>query len=162
MHALRDLALAGATLWLWRTDSAWRAAGESVPVSFAALTGLLTALCSYFFHEWGHLLGARLGGSFVRLPASPFEVFLFNFDSDRNTPRQFAIMSCGGFAASAVAVVFLPLALPWNTLATWVALGLAGAGVVATAVLELPPFFGVLRGAPIPTGAAYVSGATEH
>ena len=29
----------------------------------------------------------------------------------------------------------------------------------ATAVLELPPFFRVLRGGPIPRGAAYASGA---
>ena len=33
---------------------------------------------------------------------------------------------------------------------------LAGLGVLATAVLELPPFFAVMRGAPLPRGTAYV------
>lgn len=63
----------------------------------------------------------------------------------------------GGFLATALVVALLLALLPRDALAGQVALGLTAAGVLATAVLELPPFFRVLAGGPIPRGAAYVA-----
>ena len=42
--------------------------------------------------------------------------------------------------------------------ATWVALFLTALGLLATAILEIPPFWRVYRGAPLPRGGpAYVT-----
>jgi hypothetical protein len=106
-------------------------------------------------HEWGHLAGARLGGALVHPPERAATVFLFNFDSDRNDRRAFLWMSCGGFLASALGLALLLAVLPLAALAGRVALGLALLGVLATAVLELPPFFRVARCGPIPRGLGY-------
>jgi hypothetical protein len=158
-HALRDLALLGLTALLWWLDAAVRGSGTAA-VALGIVTGAATAVAGYLAHEWGHLIGARLSGSVVRLPASPAEVFLFNFDSDRNDRRQFLTMSCGGYVASVLAVVILLATLPLTTIAGAVAIGLTAAGVVATAILEIPPFVRVWQGGPIPRGAAYVSAET--
>lgn len=154
-HARRDLGILALTLAVWRLDAAVR--GSGVEWITATLAGVLTAICGYLFHEWGHLTGALISNSEVRLPERASEIFLFNFDSDRNDARQFTTMSSGGFLASAIAIVFLVLVLPRDTLAATISLVLVALGVVATAVLELPPFFRVLRGGPLPRGAAFVS-----
>jgi len=154
-HACRDLAIVALTLAAWRADAAVRGTGAEWITAAAA--GTLTAICGYLFHEWGHLAGAMVSRSEVRLPERAREVFLFNFDSDRNDARQFATMSSGGFLASAIAIAVLLVALPPGVLATKISLALVGLGVVATAVLELPPFFRVLRGGPLPRGVAFVS-----
>ena len=139
------------TLGLGKPHDLW-----SVAVHFA--TGLLTVFVGYLLHEWGHLLGAwAAGGTFV-LPATVTEtLFLFRFDNVRNTRRQFFSMSLGGFASSILVVAFLVIALPWSLLASWIALTLTAAGVLATLIIEVPEFMGVWRGGPMPTGAAFVS-----
>jgi hypothetical protein len=154
-HARRDLVILALTLVAWRIDASVR--GGSVEWITATLAGTLTAICGYLFHEWGHLAGALASKSRVRLPERASEIFLFNFDVDRNNARQFTTMSSGGFAASAIAIVFLFLVLPADVLATNMSLVLVALGIVATAVLELPPFFRVLRGGPMPRGVAFVS-----
>ena len=139
------------TLGLGKPHDLW-----SVAVHVA--TGLLTVFVGYLLHEWGHLLGAgAAGGTFV-LPATVTEtLFLFRFDNVRNSRRQFFSMSLGGFASSILVVAFLFSALPWSLLASWIALGLTAAGVLATLIIEVPEFMGVWRGGPMPTGAAFVS-----
>ena len=154
-HARRDLGILALTLAVWQLDAAVRGSGAEWVT--ATLAGVLTAVCGYLFHEWGHLTGALISKSEIRLPERASEIFLFNFDSDRNDARQFTTMSSGGFLASAIAIVFLLLALPRDTLAATISLALVALGVVATAVLELPPFFRVLHGGPLPRGAAFVS-----
>jgi len=121
-------------------------------------TGLLTVFVGYLLHEWGHLIGAWIArGAFV-LPATVSEtLFLFRFDNVRNSRAQFISMSLGGFTSSILVVAFLLLALPWGLLASWIALGLTAAGVLATFIIEVPMFLGVVRGGPMPTGAAFVS-----
>jgi hypothetical protein len=155
-HALRDIGLVLLTLAVWRLDAWARASGSALEWATAPVAGALTAIAGYLFHEWGHLAAARAAGSVVRLPASAGEIFLFNFNSDRNSSRQFLTMSMGGFIASGISIVFLFAVLPLDTLAGKIALGLVALGVLATAVLELPPFFEVMRGAPLPRGTAYV------
>jgi len=156
-HAVRDVALVSLTLLAWRLDASARAAGSTLEWGTALLAGSLTAIAGYLFHEWGHLTAARATGSVVRLPESLSEIFLFNFHSDRNSPRQFLAMSLGGCPIITKKIVFLLAVLPLDTLAGKIAITLVLLGVLATAVLELPPFFKVMRGAPLPRGTAYVS-----
>jgi hypothetical protein len=153
-HARRDLAFLVLTVAVWHVDAAARGGGWEW--LSATLAGILAAICGYLFHEWGHLTAAILARSEVRLPDRASEIFLFNFDVDRNDARQFTTMSLGGFLASALAIVFFLRALPPGTLATKITLTLAALGLLATAVLELPPFFRVLRGGPLPRGVAFV------
>ncbi len=156
-HAVRDLGILIVTLAVWRVDAAWRGESGLLPILIAIAAGSLASIVGYLAHEWGHLAGARLGGSALRLPDSPAEIFLFNFNSDRNSREQFLLMSSGGFVASAIVVVCFLLMLPLPSLAALIALVLTLAGVLATAILEVPPFVRVWKGGPIPRGSAYVS-----
>lgn len=155
-HVARDVGLLALTLFVWQLDGVARAAGSALEWATAPIAGALTAIVGYLFHEWGHLLAAMASGAVVRLPEHASEVFLFNFHSDRNSARQFLAMSLGGYAASVMVIALLLVVLPLETLAGKIALTLVGLGVVATAILELPPFFSVLRGGPLPRGTAYV------
>jgi hypothetical protein len=162
-HAVRDSLVVAATLVLWALDGRIRADGTAWGLSTAVGAGALTAVSGYLFHEWGHLAGALAARARIRLPDSPWEIFLFNFDVDRNQRRQFVAMSIGGYAASAAYVVFLAFVMPLDTTAGVIAAILVGAGMAATAILELPPFFRVLRGGALPSeGAAYVSDANRN
>lgn len=156
-HVARDVGLLALTLFAWQLDGVARTAGSTLEWATAPIAGALTAIVGYLFHEWGHLLAARASGAVVRLPQRASEVFLFNFHSDRNSAGQFLTMSLGGYAASVIVIAILLFVLPLETLAGKIALTLVGLGVVATAILELPPFFTVLRGGPLPRGTAYIS-----
>jgi len=156
--ALRDtlVTLAAAALWLY-TLRLGSAAG-AWPVAVNLLTGLLTVIVGYLVHEWGHLAGAGLAGAVVELPASPTESpFLFRFNTVQNSREQFCAMSLGGFASSILLVAGLLLWLPRGRLATYVALGLVALGVAATLIIEVPGLWRVWRGAPMPSGAAFVT-----
>jgi hypothetical protein len=155
---LRDGAAAGAVIGLWAVllQGPDRGAGY---LALSILAALLTTGLGYLAHEWGHLLGALAARSTVALPATPFEsFFLFRFDRERNTRAQFFAMALGGFAASIASVALFVLLLPRGLLATQIALALVGLGVAATLVIEVPEFWRVWRGGPLPDGAAFVSG----
>lgn len=159
--AARDALIVTLTLLVWALVFAVdpvRAAPLALAVAIVA--GALTALSSYLAHEWGHLIGAWLGGATVEVADRPSSVFLFRFDTERSGRRDFLAMSLGGFVASALSVAFLVVALPLEGAAGtagWIALALAALGVLATLVLEVPVAWRVARGAPLPSGAAYVS-----
>jgi hypothetical protein len=156
-HAARDGLVVLVTLSLWWLDSELRAGGGVAALAIAALAGVMTALCGYLVHEWGHLLGALSARSVVHLPDTVASVFLFRFDSDRNGRRQFLRMSMGGFVASALVIAVLIAVLPLSALSGKIAMLLAVLGVAATFVLEIPVAWRVAQGAPIPRGAAYES-----
>ena len=151
---IRDALMLGLTLWLWLAPSLWAESGWAAN----SLLALLTVLCAYLLHEWGHLLGAVVSGSRVHLPSGPLSSpFLFRFDVSRNTSRQFCSMSLGGFAASLIVLALMFWLLPSGLLASHITLGLAGLGVLATLWFEWPVFWRVWQGGPLPSGAAFVS-----
>ena len=158
--ATRDSLLVVLTVVLWHYTLQAGPAHSAGGIVLHLATGLMTVLCGFFLHEWGHLAGAWIAkGAFV-LPASPLESpFLFRFNNLRNSRNQFCAMSIGGFVSSIVFVAWLPLGLPQNLLASMVAEGLTALGVLATLVIEVPGLVRVMRGAPLPQGSAYVSDA---
>lgn len=159
LHLLiRDLLLIAATLGLWAWSRQLDLSGGTLAIAVAVAAGTMTAVCGYLIHEWGHLTGALLRGSVVELPHSVRAVFLFKFNSEVNSRKQFLWMSLGGFIASALVVALLFALLSPQRLADQVALGLTVAGVAATLILEVPPALKVYRGAELPRGVAY-SGA---
>ncbi len=158
--AIRDVTVVLITLSVWSLDAHLRTQAPGLSTFGVALAaGVLTAVCSYLAHEWGHFAGARLSRSVVHLPTGVGAVFLFNFDSDRNSRLQFIAMSCGGLLASALVMAALLRLLPLQATASRVALALVGLGFVATVILEVPIVWRVARGAPIPRGAVYSSSA---
>ena len=159
--ALRDGAIVVGVLGLWRVLLAQTPGAEGAgPIALSAVTALLTTLLGYLAHEWGHLLGAMAAGAAFQLPATPFEsFFLFRFDRGRSSRAQFFAMALGGFAASILSVLLFVLVLPGGVLATPLTLGLVALGVVATFVIEVPEFWRVWRGGPLPDGPAFISGS---
>ncbi len=155
----RDLLVIGVAVVTLLSSHALEQRGSAAHWPVAALAGALLALSGYLVHEWGHLLAALAVRSRVELPRSVAAVFLFKFDTGRNNRRQFLWMSAGGFIASAVVVALYVGLLSGDHLADRIALTLTVLGVLATAVLELPPAWRVLRGADLPQkGPAFVSG----
>jgi hypothetical protein len=160
MLLLRDGAMLVLVLAVWRWLLPGAAASGWAYVALSAVVAALTTVPGYLAHEWGHLLGAIGARAAFQLPATPFEsFFLFRFDRERSTRPQFFAMALGGFAASIVSVLLFVLLLPWGVLATQITLTLVAIGVAATFIIEVPEFWGVWRGGPLPDGAAFVSGA---
>lgn len=153
--ALRDLLLALLMAALWQ--QALQVPAEGLGLGLHGLTALFTVLLAVLLHEWGHLAAAALWHSRVMLPATPWQsLFLFRFDVARNSRAQFIAMSLGGFAASLLMLLALLIALPRETLAGQLSLGLVLIGVAATFIFEVPILWRVWRGAPLPSGPAYV------
>lgn len=152
---VRDLLALIICAVLWWLDAHARSASSALVWTSAIATALATGLCGFLAHEWGHYTGARLTQSRVEFPPRVLAPLLFHFQSAHNTRRQFIAMSLGGYVATTIAIVAIAFALPQTTLAGRLSLGLAGLGALATAVLELPTFFRVLAGAPLPSGFAY-------
>jgi hypothetical protein len=156
---IRDVSIVALTLALWRVDASLRETTSALSVTVAVLTGALTAVSGYLAHEWGHLIGARVSGGIVHFPKSVVSSFLFYIDTKNSDRHQFLSMSMGGFTASAIVTPLLIAILPAGAISTWVAYVLIVAGLVATAWLELPLYFKVRRGAPLPRGFVFRSDA---
>ncbi len=133
----RDAILLLAIYALWIAGHHTTASAFAVPTAIAA--GVMITVAAFLVHEWGHLFGAWLSGSAVQILRNPLSVFLFNFDENRNSRKQFVAMSCGGFVASVIVVLLLFMTLSFHALADQVAWGLTAIGIVATFVLEIPP-----------------------
>lgn len=153
----RDLAVALGSLALWQWSHRLQDAGASGATITSVAAGVLLTVAAYFAHEWGHLGGALLARSRVHYPRGAWTLFLFRFDVDRNGRREFLAMSLGGYLASILVVALFLAGLSWHYLADAIALSLTALGVLATFILELPPFWRVWHGAPLPHGAAFVS-----
>jgi hypothetical protein len=103
--AVRDLALAATGVALWLSLAS---VSDDVPFGDAIglLAGLGLVLTAYLAHEWGHALAALATGARIHPPHTLLHVSLFSFDTQTNTMFQFAMMSLGGFAVTAVALWF--------------------------------------------------------
>ena len=153
---LRDAALVALAGALVALDASSRAAGRP-SVALGLASGVLVALGSFLLHEWGHWLGAVLTGARVHRPRTVLSPFLFWFDTSSSTRAQFLSMSVGGYAATGLAVAAIVAGADPSTTSGATALALAVVGLVVTAAAELPTTFRVARGAPLPSGFAYVS-----
>lgn len=122
----------------------------------AVMAGVMTAVVGFLVHEWSHLAGARFTGSRVHYPNRLLAPLLFHFDTKENDRAQFLAMSYGGYLGSAVGVAAILLFAPLHELSGMVAAGLASLGMIVTFIAEVPTTVRVLRGAPLPSGYAFV------
>jgi hypothetical protein len=137
-RALRDagiLALAA----LLATKLAPLSAGTGMRSDWSGVVaGLAIGVSVFLLHEWGHLLGALGSRSDIRLPDRIGSLYLFSYDSQRNSRRQFLIMSLGGFAVTGISLWAVYALLPDGPLATRVARGSVLFLASLTVVLEFP------------------------
>ena len=147
--AIRDLAILFATIVLWwlslEVDPASTAHGW---LSIAA--GVGAAVCAYNLHEWGHVLGAHLTDSVYTPARRLISPFLFAYDAEHNTRKQFLIMSLAGFAATALFVVAFLLWMPQDQAAGRIGLRAALTLAALTVIIEFPIFFRALFGKTVP------------
>ena len=147
--ALRDATLVAVALLVWWVAA--HASGGAGPWAdfTGVVAGVLVGSTAFVLHEWGHLAGALDPGSVVRGNANLRSSFLFAFDAERNSLRQFLGMSLGGFLVTGLVVWAFYAFLPDDLLASRVARGLALFGVFLGVVLELPLLlFALWKGAP--------------
>lgn len=147
--AIRDLTILAITIALWwlslEIDSS-----SSLHAWLSIAAGVGAAICAYNLHEWGHLIGAHLTDSVYTPAKRLLSPFLFAYDADHNTRRQFLIMSLAGFAATAAFVVAFVLWMPQDQRAGRIALRAALVLAGLTVVIELPIFFRALFGKTVP------------
>ena len=134
----RDLTVAAVVVLAWWLAAPLSAGSGPVADLSGALLGFGAFVVSHFAHEWGHLLGGLATGAHVAPPARLTSPFLFSFDSQRNSQRQFVIMSLSGFAVTGLALYVVYGLLPEAQLATRVARGMVVFQASLTALLEVP------------------------
>ena len=135
--AIRDLALVaiGISFWLWLGPLAQEARfGDALGL----LAGLGLVITAYLAHEWGHALAARMARARIYAPHTLLHVSLFSFDTKANTTQQFALMSLGGFAVTAIAIWFAYGWLPDEPFAAKVARGGITLLASITVFVEVP------------------------
>ena len=126
----------------------WQNLGDSI--NSHGVADVLTGLCAFLFHEWGHLIGAYISKAVVHPAPSIFSPLLFDLDSKENNRAQFLYVSATGFIATSLFLFvfsfFLPLGLFAGKLAMYIGLGLAA----LTVFIEFPIAWLVYRGSKIP------------
>ena len=147
--AIRDLSIFVGTIALW-----WASLvvdpGSSLASTLSIAAGVGAAICAFNLHEWGHLLGAHLTDS-VYVPAKRLiSPFLFAYDAERNSRRQFLLMSLAGFAATAAFVAGFLLWMPQDQAAGRIALRAGLTLAALTVIIEFPLFFRTLFGGAVP------------
>jgi len=147
---VRDLSFVVVAVVLWIVSAHLHDLDGAWGLVLDVATGVATLVPAALLHEWGHLAGARLGGSKVRFPDGVFAKLLFDFDVERNDRGQFLMMSFGGYAGSLLGVIVCWGALPPDRLASWIAQTGAVIGLIVSILIEFPHTLQVLRGGPIP------------
>jgi hypothetical protein len=148
--AARDLAIGAGAVLLWVLASGFSAGAGFVSDFSGLVVGLALGSCTFLLHEWGHLLGALAGRSAVRPAESLRSPFIFSFDSQLNSRRQFLAMSVAGFAATGAAIWVSYALLPSELLATRVARGVALVSAFLVVAIELPLVGWALWGRRLP------------
>ena len=134
----RDAAIAAAVVVLWQLGARLSAGTGALADFTGVVLGVLLGALSLPVHEWGHLAGAAATHSATTPAASLRNLFVFSFDSKRNSQRQFLAMTVGGWIGTAASVAVAYGLLPSELLATRVARGLALVSVALVVVTEIP------------------------
>ncbi len=152
--AIRDAVILAITLGVVWLDASL-ADRDMAAMVFGVLAGLLVPYAGFLAHEWGHLAGTLLSGGRAHAPSSLVTFFLFFFDVETSTRRQFLAMSYGGYLATLVVVALLAVWIDVSRISGVIALALSVIGIGVTFARELPTTWSVARGGPLPTGGVY-------
>ena len=117
----------------WQQLTGWGLAG-----TLAAITGLIAGFGAVtVFHEWGHWLGAKISGGRYTIPAG-VGLFVYDWDFDSNSVRQFFIMSIGGNLGGLLALWYLATTVVTDSGGRAALVAGAVFSVVFAAVIEWP------------------------
>ncbi len=132
---------------LWAAADSWQHT-SSLPLAAAlsVLNGLVAgALLATVVHEWSHLAAAWAFAS--RFTFTPDRgLFVFNFDLEHNSNRQFLAMSLGGNIGGWLLVFALPQLLPLDDPGARMLHGGMIAAAIFAAAIEVPVIQGVRAG----------------
>ncbi|RMF20852.1 MAG: hypothetical protein D6760_10635, partial [Deltaproteobacteria bacterium] len=93
--AARDAAIVVAAIVLWQIEPHWRSTGGVAGTLVGLAAGVAAGVVAAIAHEWGHLSGALLTGANVSPAPSLTGPFMFRFDTQTSSRRQFLAMSYG-------------------------------------------------------------------
>ena len=147
---LRDVAVVSVLLSLFAAAESWATVSRLALASLLSVVdGLLVGIATgALIHEWGHFIGARLGGGHA--PLKPLMQFLplYDFDYANNDSRSFLWMSYGGNIAHVALVLVLLMLVPTRSMGTAALVaGAFGFGVFSS-LIEIPVIQQSRRGVP--------------
>jgi len=125
----------------WNTVTGLGIAGLLCIIT-AALAGITIAT---LVHEWFHYLGARYTGARFGIPSRQ-GLFVFDWDFDSNSVRQFLIMSVAGSVGGFLSVILLWNAIPADSWGRAALRGAAVASIIYAALIEWPVIRRIRRG----------------
>jgi len=147
---LRDVALVSFFLSLFAAAESWATVSRLALASLLSVVdGLLVgAVTGAIVHEWGHFVGARLGGGHA--PLKPLTKFppLYDFDYVKNDGRAFLWMSYGGNIAHASLVLAYLILVPTRSMGTAALVAGAFGFAVFSSLVEIPVIQQARRGVP--------------
>lgn len=147
---LRDVALVAVFLSLFAGAESWSTISRlKLAKILSVVDGLLVGVAiAALVHEWGHFIGARLGGGHA--PLKPISGFLplYEFDYARNDARSFLWMSYGGNFAHALVVVVLWMLVPTRSMGPAALVAGAFGFAVFSSLVEIPVIQQARRGVP--------------
>ena len=157
----RDLVALGALLEMWLVSNRWQVGrGGVVATVLCVLASILLGLSwGYAAHEWGHLAGALLSKSRIRVHDHALSAKLFEFRPSENTRRQFLWMAWGGLVVLWAQAVGFALFLPWGSVGGVVGIGFSVLGAFFTTAIEGPIVLRVSRGGSLPADRSAESGS---
>jgi hypothetical protein len=138
-HAALQIGLALLAFTMWTAADSWYLLtklplAEVLSVITAVIAGLTIGTV---VHEWGHLAGAHWSSSSYAV-AKKFGFFVYDFDFENNTMRQFNLMSLGGQLGSWLTIVALFLLIPMDNSGRVMLVGGAFGGAVFGGIIEWP------------------------
>ena len=150
--ALRDVAILFASAALWSFVANWESAAPgALPVISGVLAGSFLGLTwGYAAHEWGHLAGAGLARSRIRVSEELTAIQLFRLDPQENTRAQFLCMAWGGLLVLWAQAGSFAWLLPWRGASGITAVAFALLGAAYTTWVEGPIATRVQRGGALP------------
>jgi hypothetical protein len=134
----RDASIVAAAVLLWTSISGFSSGRGAVGDLTGLVAGVVLGACALPLHEWGHFAGAVVGRSLIHPAASLRALFVFSFDSERNSRRSFLVMSLGGWVGTAAAAWVAYALLPDDLLASRVARGMVLLSILLVVVTEVP------------------------
>lgn len=147
---LRDVAIVSLLLSVFAAAEAWATVSRLAFASLLSVVdGLLVgAATNAVVHEWGHFIGARLGGGHA--PLKPISKFppLYDFDYANNDSRAFLWMSYGGNIAHALWVLIFLIFIPTRSMGTAALVAGAFGFAVFSSLVEIPVIRQARRGVP--------------
>lgn len=138
-HALIQFGLLVLLLSLFAAADSWQhITGWNLAAGLAWVTGLLAGFAvTSVLHEWFHWLGGKLSGGAYSIPEKP-GLFVFDWDFENNSVRQFFTMSIGGNLGGVLALASLAAAVTTDTAGRSALVAGAVASVAFAAIIEWP------------------------